>query len=190
MQGVRVIIGLGNWGPEYQKTRHNIGHLYVDQLSQEFQSSWVQHPTGVSYTKIAVSGTTLYLVKTKTYMNISGLPLKKFCDYYKLAAEQIAVAHDEIDLPCGILKLKKGGGHGGHRGMLDMAQHGMKDCWRLRFGVGRPPHQQDVSQWVLSSPPETELRLWKEMILLACQGTELLLQGRFQDIMNDWHLRR
>ena len=189
MSGIKMIVGLGNIGQKYQETRHNLGQMYLNDLAASQGLAWSSHASGVTYTKFLSQGAGVFLVKTNTYMNLSGLPLKRFSDYFQIADSAILVAHDELDIPCGSLRLKQGGGHGGHRGVMDMHVHGLKSSWRLRMGIGRPSHNQDVSSWVLGHPAVAEAQAWSSMIQLAIDATPDLILGNFQDIMSDWHTR-
>src|SRR6204780_1493212 len=134
---LHIIVGLGNPGPEHQVTRHNAGFWFVDLLARrhgaEFRD-YRQYSGEVA--RVNISGQDLVLLKPTTYMNRSGLAVRQLCDFYKVATEEVLVAHDELDLPVGTVRLKSGGGHGGHNGLLDTIAHISETFWRMRLSIG------------------------------------------------------
>ena len=156
---IKLIVGLGNPGKNYEKTRHNAGFLFLDELVQEFGGSWVVESKfeGVVAEPV-ISSNRVMLLKPTTFMNGSGRAVAKVARYYKLSPEEILVVHDELDFNPGVLKLKKGGGHAGHNGLRDIISHlDSKDFYRLRVGIGRPSAGKVVADYVLSSPSKTEM---------------------------------
>lgn len=148
-----VIVGLGNPGKEYDKTRHNIGFMALDVLSQEYgQSDWQdkqKFSADIQEARIGVAP--VLLVKPKTYMNLSGDSIRKIVDFYKLnSAEQILVISDDVDLPLGELRLRMSGGPGTHNGLKSIVDTLGEEFPRLRIGLGNPPAGADLSSWVLS----------------------------------------
>ncbi|MBL3557262.1 MULTISPECIES: aminoacyl-tRNA hydrolase [Marinobacter] len=150
-QDILMVVGLGNPGPDYANTRHNAGALFVEALAREAgQTLRPEKKYHGLYTRIQLQGLDLHLLNPSTYMNRSGLSIKALADFFKIQPEQILVAHDELDLPPGTAKLKKGGGHGGHNGLRDTIAHlGTNDFQRLRIGIGHPGDSRQVTGYVL-----------------------------------------
>ena len=149
---LRIIVGLGNPGPEHQVTRHNAGFWFVDLLARRHGGEFRDYRKYSGETaRINISGQEIVLLKPTTYMNRSGLSVRQLSDFYKIAAEEILVAHDELDLPVGSVRLKQGGGHGGHNGLRDTIAHIGETFWRLRLGVGHPG-QQDRGHRLRADP--------------------------------------
>jgi PTH1 family peptidyl-tRNA hydrolase len=147
---IKLIVGLGNPGQQYQKTRHNAGFLFLDYLAgvSAWSSEAKFHGTVASS---LVGGNKVILLKPQTFMNKSGLSVSSIARYFKIELEEILVAHDELDLSSGVVRLKKGGGHAGHNGLRDIiASLGGKDFYRLRLGIGRPNPGKNVADFVLS----------------------------------------
>ncbi|MCR8914863.1 aminoacyl-tRNA hydrolase [Marinobacter panjinensis] len=150
-QDILMVVGLGNPGPDYANTRHNAGALFVEALAREAgQTLRPEKKYHGLYARIQMQGLDLHLLNPSTYMNRSGLSIKALADFFKIQPEQILVAHDELDLPPGTAKLKKGGGHGGHNGLRDTIAHlGTNDFQRLRIGIGHPGDSRQVTGYVL-----------------------------------------
>jgi PTH1 family peptidyl-tRNA hydrolase len=145
-----MIAGLGNPEERYAKTLHNAGFWFVDEMARRAGVSFkYEKRFDAEICKIDIGGKDVWLTKPQSYMNLSGGPVRAMLDYYRLSADQLLVAHDEIDLDPGVVKLKKGGGHGGHNGMRDVIQHCGSDFLRLRLGVGHPGHKDQVTNYVL-----------------------------------------
>ncbi len=150
-QDILMVVGLGNPGADYENTRHNAGALFVDALArsagQKLRPEKKYHGL---YARIQWQGLDLHLLNPTTFMNRSGLAIKALADFFKIQPQQILVAHDELDLPPGTAKLKKGGGHGGHNGLRDTIAHlGTNDFQRLRVGIGHPGDSRKVTGYVL-----------------------------------------
>ncbi|MBW7472823.1 aminoacyl-tRNA hydrolase [Marinobacter sp. F4218] len=150
-QDIVMVVGLGNPGPDYENTRHNAGALFVEALARHAgQTLRPEKKYHGLYARIQLQGLDLHLLNPSTFMNRSGLSIKALADFFKIAPEQILVAHDELDLPPGTAKLKKGGGHGGHNGLRDTIAHlGTRDFQRLRLGIGHPGDSRKVTGFVL-----------------------------------------
>jgi len=148
---VKLIVGLGNPGPEYLMTRHNAGFWFVDALARKLSLNFSQDKKSQSELCRYQSGSTdCWLCKPQTFMNDSGLSVQALCSFYKIPIDHVLVVHDEIDLPPGTTRLKEGGGHGGHNGLRDIIQRtGEKDFMRLRVGVGHPGSKDKVVPYVL-----------------------------------------
>lgn len=160
-------VGLGNPGQRYASNRHNVGFMALDQIARDYGfSDW--KTTGAARLCEGRIGTVkLRALKPLSYMNKSGLPVAQIARYYGLAPEQIIVFHDEIDLSAGRVRIKQGGGHGGHNGLRDIDRHIGKAYWRVRIGVGRPDHKEDVHKWVLQNFTIAEHKDWLEPLLAA-----------------------
>lgn len=158
MTAPRLIVGLGNPGPEYEATRHNVGFWFVDQLADKLKVSLAPQPK--FYGRAARAGE-LWLLQPTTYMNRSGQSVAALANFYKISPAEILVIHDELDLPPGGIRLKQGGGNGGHNGLKDIqAKLGTPDFWRLRLGIGHPRTlglSQQVADFVLHQPRKEEL---------------------------------
>lgn len=158
MNPPRLIVGLGNPGPEYETTRHNVGFWFVDQLADKLKISLA--PQAKFYGRAGRSGE-LWLLQPTTYMNRSGQSVAALANFYKISPAEILVIHDELDLPPGGIRLKQGGGNGGHNGLKDIqAKLGTPDFWRLRLGIGHPRTlglSQQVADFVLHQPRKEEL---------------------------------
>jgi PTH1 family peptidyl-tRNA hydrolase len=145
-----MIAGLGNPDSKYERTLHNAGFWFVDALVRKFGGEFrYEKKFDSEICKIKLFGDEVWLVKPQSFMNLSGGPIRGMLDYYRLNAGQLLVAHDEIDLPPGTVRLKLGGGHGGHNGMRNVLQHCGPDFMRLRLGVGHPGEKSGVSNYVL-----------------------------------------
>lgn len=146
-----LIVGLGNPGPEYAATRHNIGFLVVDELARRMGGSLAKHRRATAEVlEGRLQGEPTVLVRSRTYMNTSGGPVKALVGFYKVPLDHLIVIHDDLDLPLGTLRLKAGGGHGGHNGLRSIASAmGSPDFIRVRCGIGRPPGRQDPADYVL-----------------------------------------
>ncbi|OFS74966.1 aminoacyl-tRNA hydrolase [Trueperella sp. HMSC08B05] len=181
-----AVIGLGNPGPKYEATRHNIGQHVIHELARRAGSSLSMHKqsnTRAVSVRIGIGpgqpGEPVVLGVSNGYMNTSGGPVSSLLKYYKVAPEDLIVVHDELDLPFGQLKLKRGGGSGGHNGLKSITQSlGTQDYIRLRFGVGRPPGRQDPADFVLSPFSSKEDKEVDLLIALAADAVEdVLLLG-------------
>jgi len=150
-QDIVMVVGLGNPGSDYENTRHNAGALFVEALAREAgQTLRPEKKFHGLYARIRWQGLDLHLLNPTTFMNRSGLPIKALADFFGIAPQQIVVAHDDLDLPPGTAKLKKGGGHGGHNGLRDTIAHlATNEFQRLRIGIGHPGDSRRVTGYVL-----------------------------------------
>ena len=154
MSRITIIAGLGNPEEKYERTLHNAGFWFVDALVRKYGGSWrYEKKFDAEICRINLHGDDVWLVKPQSYMNLSGQPVRGMLDYYRLRPSGLLVAHDEIDLPPGTVRLKKGGGHGGHNGIRDVIQHCGADFVRLRIGVGHPGEKSQVTNYVLKRGP-------------------------------------
>jgi PTH1 family peptidyl-tRNA hydrolase len=188
---IELIAGLGNPGAKYEETRHNAGFWFVDQAARAkgcalHRDSKFHGDVG----KISIGGQTLWLIKPMTYMNLSGQAVSALANYYKIPVENILVVHDELDLQPGSLRLKKGGGHGGHNGLRDMiAQFNSKEFMRLRIGIGHPGAASEVTNYVLGSPSSADKNLILDAISDAMTVLPQIIAGEYQKAMNHLHSR-
>ena len=147
---LRIIAGLGNPGDKYDRTLHNAGFWFVDALARKYGGEFrFEKKFDTDYCRINLHGEEVWLMKPQSFMNESGTPVRGMLDYYRLRVTELLVAHDEIDLPPGTVRLKKGGGHGGHNGLRDIIRHCGADFMRLRLGVGHPGDKSKVTSYVL-----------------------------------------
>ena len=176
---IKLFVGLGNPGTEYQGTRHNAGFAWIDALAQDFKVSWVADKNFYGLVaRCAIDGHPVWLLKPQTYMNLSGKSVAALARFFKIAPEHILVAHDELDLPAGQVKLKLGGGHAGHNGLRDIhAQLGSAQYWRLRLGIGHPGTKEQVSAWVLQKPPTEQRGALEAAISRALTAVPALIGG-------------
>jgi PTH1 family peptidyl-tRNA hydrolase len=174
---ISAIVGLGNPGDKYRATRHNVGFWLADRLAlaagAEFKA---EKKVFGDIAQGALAYTNIRLLKPHTYMNESGQSLRRMLDFYKLEPENVLVLHDELDLPPGTVRLKQGGGHGGHNGLRDIIRHCGRDFMRLRIGIGHPGDKSKVTGFVLKPPPDNELRLIEASLPDAVRAVEILLK--------------
>lgn len=189
---IRLILGLGNPGPQYEATRHNAGFWLADHIADELSASFTQDKPFFSWVaKGRVNGEVVIVAKPSTFMNRSGQAAGALLRFYKLAPEQVLVLHDELDLMPGQAKLKRGGGHAGHNGLRDIqAAFGSPDFWRLRIGIGHPRTlglAQQVAAFVLNPPRRDELQQIESTIDRSMRVLPQLLQGDFDTATSDLH---
>ena len=155
---IKLFVGLGNPGPEYEATRHNAGFWWIDELARQLKVNLaVEKGYWGLLGRTAIGGQNVWLLEPLTFMNASGKSVAALARFFKIAPEEILVAHDELDIDPGHAKLKKGGGHAGHNGLRDIhAQLGSADYWRLRLGVGHPGDRSEVINWVLKKPSQDD----------------------------------
>ena len=187
---LRIIVGLGNPGPEHQVTRHNAGFWFVDLLARRHGGEFRDYRKYSGETaRITVGRQEIILLKPTTYMNRSGLSVRQLSEFLKIAPEDILVVHDELDLPVGSARLKQGGGHGGHNGLRDTIAHIGENFWRLRLGIGHPGSKFDVIDYVLTRAPRAEEDLMLEAISLAADCIPLLVEQGAERAMTRLHSR-
>jgi peptidyl-tRNA hydrolase, PTH1 family len=177
---IKLFVGLGNPGPDYDATRHNAGFWFVDELARQL---CVPMPLERGYFglmgRTTVDGHTLWLLEPQTFMNKSGQSVAALARFFKIEPQEILVAHDELDLPPGEAKLKRGGSHAGHNGLRDIhGQLGSDDYWRLRIGVGHPGHKAEVVNWVLKKPSADDRTAIDVTIERSLKTFPDLLHGR------------
>lgn len=188
---MKWIVGLGNPGPEYQLTRHNIGFMAIDAIAQEFGGSFKQEHKAL-VAKVTINGEKVLLVKPQTYMNLSGEAARSLMDYYQLELPNLLVIHDEVDLPFAQMKLHKKKSAGGNNGIKSMHQHmGTDDYARLRLGVGRPSHPgQDVADFVLRPFGKDEMKTLVDFLGEAVDATLVFLKDGFERAANQFNTKK
>ena len=186
---IRLIVGLGNPGPEYEQTRHNAGFWLVDNLPGSRLTRESRYNALAAKTTIA--GQEVWLLEPQTYMNRSGQSVGALARFYKIAPEDILVVHDELDLPPGAAKIKKGGSSGGHNGLKDItAALGTQEYWRMRIGIGHPRtmgSQQPVVDFVLHRPRKEEQALINDALDKCLDVIPMLCEGKFEAAMMKLH---
>jgi len=189
MDLIELVAFLGNTGKQYERNRHNAAWLFADSLSSVSSLSWSKKFKGESATLNAL-GRKIQLLKPHTFMNLSGESIAEAASFYKIKPECILVVHDELELPAGTFALKWSGGLGGHNGLRSAkACLGTADFWRLRFGIGRPPHD-DVALWVLSDFSKDELPAMNAAFQGAAGLFEALLNEDPEKLLPEWKKRQ
>ncbi|OGS93257.1 MAG: aminoacyl-tRNA hydrolase [Gallionellales bacterium GWA2_59_43] len=189
MSSIRLIVGLGNPGREYESTRHNAGFWWLEEFARthnlSFRSEAKFHGLAA---RGQLHGHEVFLLKPQTFMNVSGRAVGALVQFYKIAPAEILVVHDELDLQPGVAKLKLGGGHGGHNGLKDIIAHlGTKDFWRLRLGIGHPGERNEVVNFVLNDPRREERALINEAMQRAQDVVHLVVEGKIEAAMLKLH---
>lgn len=189
MQSIQLFVGLGNPGPQYQFTRHNAGVWFIDNLANTFNVDMRPEPKlKGSIGTFLCENVQCRLFIPNTFMNHSGQALGAVSHFYKLNPESILVAHDDLDLPVGTVRLKQSGGHGGHNGLRDIITHlNSSDFFRLRIGIGHPGNSKDVVNFVLNKPGKEEEVLIRESLSIASDILPLLINGQSQKAMQLLH---
>jgi PTH1 family peptidyl-tRNA hydrolase len=184
------VAGLGNPGSKYEKTRHNAGFVVVDELGRRWGATLKSDRYGNLAGAAPIRGNKVVFAKPQKFMNLSGAPLRGLLGFYKGSEEALVVVHDEVDLPFGTLKIKLGGGHGGHNGLRDIHRHlGSNGYLRVRFGVGRPPAGWDTADYVLGHWTEAEAAALNDTVAKAADAVEVLVEEGLEAAMNQFHFR-
>ncbi len=191
MNGIRLFVGLGNPGPEYEATRHNAGFWWIDEVARATGARLSAEAKFFGLAGRMKSGAhEAWLLKPTTFMNASGRSVAALARFYKIAPEEILVIHDELDLLPGSAKIKKGGGNGGHNGLKDIsAQLGTPDYWRLRLGIGHPGEKSAVVNFVLHEPSRDEANLIQDNIDESARLLPMLLEGSMEAAMLKLHTK-
>ena len=192
MPAIQLIVGLGNPGSEYEPTRHNAGFWFVDELVQRCRQSFrLEQRFHSEVARCLLDGNECRLQKPMTFMNRSGQAVGSLARFFKIPLQQILIVHDELDLPPGTIRLKKGGGHGGHNGLRDLISHlGSKDFYRMRVGIGHPGHRDQVVDYVLRKPSKEDRRQIDDAICDALNVMPDVVEGKFERAMNALHARK
>lgn len=188
---LKLLVGLGNPGAEYDDSRHNAGFAWVEAVARELKVSL--RPEASYFGCVAranLAGGPLWLLQPMTYMNLSGKSVAALARFFKILPEEILVAHDELDIAPGEMKFKQGGGNGGHNGLRDMqAQLGSGAFWRLRLGIGHPGHKDAVAGYVLRRAPAPERELLQDCINKSLLALPLLLDGQMDKAAQKLHVK-
>ena len=190
---IRLIVGLGNPGPEYTATRHNAGVWYIQQFCQRYQltlkyeQSFKAH---IAKCTLPESITPIWFIIPATYMNHSGQAVQAVQQFYKILPKETLILHDELDLPPGEIRLKFDGGEGGHNGLKSIVQHTQtKAFYRLRIGIGHPGHRDRVADYVLSRPSKSDESLIQEAIAFSLPEFEPIIEGKIDKAMQNLHTK-
>ncbi|MEE4204377.1 MAG: aminoacyl-tRNA hydrolase [Halieaceae bacterium] len=190
MPGIQMVVGLGNPGQQYEGTRHNAGAFFVEALARQTSTELRTESKFFGLTGRGMfAGQDLRFLIPTTFMNRSGQAVAALAHFYKIPAEDILIAHDELDIPPGCARFKQGGGHGGHNGLRDIipALGGNKNFWRLRVGIGHPGHASKVSGWVLAKPSLEDRQSIDASVDAAIAALPLLLKGDKAKAMTQLH---
>ena len=183
-----LIVGLGNPGPRYAATRHNIGIAVVDLLAERAGGRFKAHRSRCDIVEARLAGLSVVLAKPLSYMNESGGPVNAAARFFKIPVERVVVAHDELDLDFGVIRLKRGGGAGGHNGLRSVTSAlGSPDFERVRFGIGRPPGRQDPADFVLREFAAAERKELPYLVDRAADAAEALLRDGLEAAQNAFH---
>ena len=188
---IRLLAGLGNPGPEYSDTRHNAGFWWIDAIASKLGATLAPERSYFGLVgRVSVPGGSLLLLKPMTFMNLSGKSVAALARFFKIAPDEILVAHDELDLLPGQVKMKLGGGHAGHNGLKDIhAQLGTPDYWRLRLGIGHPGVKDEVIDYVLRKPALEHREAIFKSIEQTLPALDLLLAGDMERAMTAIHAK-
>jgi PTH1 family peptidyl-tRNA hydrolase len=185
---ISVIVGLGNPGEKYAETRHNVGFWLLDRVAENARALLKTEKKVLGdVAQISIAASSVRLLRPATYMNESGHSVRRMLDFYKVETEQLLVIHDELDLPPGTIRLKKGGGHGGHNGLRDIIAHCGKDFMRLRIGIGHPGDRSQVTNYVLQPPRTAERRLIEAAFPDGERAIDILLGDGAEKAMHFLH---
>ncbi len=185
---VKLIVGLGNPGSKYEKTRHNVGAMVADGLVASAGERWKVHKSGAEVAEVRLGGQSVLVAKPRTYMNESGRQIGPLAKFYSVTTDDLIVVHDELDIDFGAVRLKRGGGEGGHNGLRSLSQAlGTRDYLRVRIGIGRPPGRQDPADFVLKPFPSSARSEVELLIANGCDAVELLLGHDLESAQNTVH---
>lgn len=187
--GMKLIVGLGNPSKEYEQTRHNAGFWFIDELAWQWKVSLKEDKKYFGeVARVSRAEGDVWLLKPLTFMNLSGKAVGALAQFYKIKPEEILVVHDELDIPCGRIRLKRGGGNGGHNGLKDIqAKLGTADFYRLRLGIDHPGDKALVSAYVLNKPSAEDKQKIDEAIGKSLQGLPLIMEGKWEEAMRFLH---
>ena len=188
---IRLLVGLGNPGPQYEATRHNAGFWWIDAVADRLRTSLVpERGYFGNVARVNRAEGPLWLLEPMTFMNLSGKSVAALARFFKIAPQEILVAHDELDLQPGQMKLKLGGGHAGHNGLKDIhAQLGTADFWRLRLGIGHPGVRSEVIDYVLRKPAPEQREAIEKCIEQSMTALDLMLDGNMERAMMKVHAK-
>ncbi len=187
-EAIAVVVGLGNPGRQYEDTRHNAGFHVVDRLASHIGLSFQERKFKASWGTGTYHGRKIYLFKPLTYMNRSGEAVGEMLKYFDIEPEQMLVIHDDLDLPCGRIKIAQRGSAGGHRGVASIIQHtGTQDFPRLKLGIGRPERNEPVEAFVLQLPYPEQMEAYRRMIAESLEAARSVLELGLHMAMNRYN---
>ena len=185
---IKLIVGLGNPGPEYEQTPHNAGFWFIDEVARIYHGHLKSDSKfHGEVAKVRIAGHECWLLKPMTFMNRSGQAVNALANYYRIGQSEVLVAHDELDFPTGKVRLKKGGGHGGHNGLRDIMPGLGKDFYRLRIGVGHPGDREQVTNHLLGRASKDVMQAAIDAIDQSMDVLELLVAGETERAMHALH---
>lgn len=189
MSHFRLIVGLGNPGSEYEHTRHNIGFDFIDELAKLWKTSLKEEKKFFGQVaRVNLNVGEVWLLKPLTFMNKSGTAVQALAKFYKILPEDILIIHDELDIPCGQVRFKKGGSNGGHNGLKDIqAWLGTAEFYRLRIGIGHPGDRNLVIRYVLHKPQAQEQSLITEAMQKSLAAIPQMLTGEYSSVQQQLH---
>jgi PTH1 family peptidyl-tRNA hydrolase len=189
LTAIQLVVGLGNPGSKYEQTRHNAGFWFVDEIARHCNTQFRSESKYKSeVARCSIAGEDLRLQKPMDFINCSGMPVAALAGFYQIPRSAVLVVHDDLDLPVGTIKLKKGGGHGGHNGLRDLISHlGGKDFLRLRVGIGHPGDRDDVIGYVLKAPSRDDRLLIDQLTDEAMKVMPDLVAGNIEAAMKELH---
>ncbi|WP_216893823.1 aminoacyl-tRNA hydrolase [Nocardia alni] len=184
-----LVVGLGNPGSEYERTRHNVGFMVADVLAERVGGRFTVHKkSGADLLESRLDGRKVLLAKPRSYMNVSGRPVAALARFFSVPPTEVVVVHDDLDLPFGAIRLKRGGGEGGHNGLRSISSAlTTKDYLRVRLGIGRPPGRQDPADYVLKPFATVERKELPVIVEQAADAVELLLRVGLEPAQNQLH---
>lgn len=183
-----IVVGLGNPEDRYERTLHNAGFWFADEVARRFNGQFkYEKRFDADICKVSIAGSDVWLAKPQSYMNLSGGPVRGMLDYYRLDVNQLLIAHDEIDLSPGTVRLKLGGGHGGHNGLRDVIRHCGREFMRIRIGVGHPGHKDQVTSYVLKKAASDVEAAMNRNVDEAAEVIPLLVQEGLEAAMKKLH---
>ncbi|GGL45176.1 aminoacyl-tRNA hydrolase [Nocardia jinanensis] len=184
-----LVVGLGNPGPAYERTRHNVGFLVADSLAERVGGRFTAHKkSGADLLQARLDGRQVLIAKPRSFMNLSGRPVAALARFFSVPPTEVVVVHDELDLPFGEIRLKRGGGEGGHNGLRSVSGAlTTKDYLRTRIGIGRPPGRQDPADFVLKPFSPAERKEVPTVVEQAADAVELLLRVGLETAQNRLH---
>ena len=189
MSHIALIAGLGNPGPGYKGTRHNAGFWFIDELSQHYPLDFkLESRFQGEVANVQIKGLSIRVLRPGTFMNESGQSVASLMRYFAIEPGSVLVVHDDLDLEPGVVRLKEGGGHGGHNGLRDLIRHlDSNDFVRLRLGIGHPGHPDDVTDYVLHAPPTGQRSAILDAVSRAVALIEPMINGDHAAVMNELH---
>ncbi|AIF81077.1 peptidyl-tRNA hydrolase [endosymbiont of Acanthamoeba sp. UWC8] len=182
----KLIAGLGNPGERYKNTRHNLGFMAIDEIALKLNVMQFVNKFHAEFISLQVGNYKILLLKPQTFMNNSGTAIRECANFYKILPQDILVIHDELDLETGKIKIKIGGGSGGHNGLKSIDQNIGNNYYRLRFGVGKPEHKSQVSDYVLHNFNSNEIKIVSQGLKFISNNLGLLLNSNYDNFLNNY----